>query len=176
MARVKLLNIIHDLVLFLHAGYGLANSVMTNNLITLEQILLIAGLEGVGMMNEKRHAVTIALVGDDTDVVFEDYDVATLPSGNIGKVGGEAVGVATKPNFEVLHPTKINIFIDNFDVVALGAGANVGVDQRHQIIAGAKQTEGDHIGANAVIIVGVAAGVVDTLVLRISGQISPGAP
>lgn len=106
------------------------------------------------VVDDQRHALPIAPVGDDADmpVVFEDDDIALLPviavdvRAQVHTVGGEK---------DVKHAgtTEIDIRVrlGNHTRVSLRTGGDVGVDHGFEIVPGVGEGTPDDISAGATV-------------------------
>ena len=155
----------------------LTDAEVAGNIVTIpENILLIAFLHGVGVVNDEGLPLVVAFIGDDTDVVVEDHNIAALPLLDGVHILGEDDGVMLEVGTHIGHAAKVDVSVGGINLgVPFGMGVDVGIHQCLQIVARAAQPEGDNIGADTVLVVGIATVIVSTFVDWLGGNISTGA-
>lgn len=142
--------------------------------IALQLVLLIAQLKRPGMMNEIRNAVFVATVGDDPDVPLIQHYVPTAPFRNVARVGREALRMGIEKDLEIGRAAEIDGRIRNLDRIGLWTLRNVGRNKRLKVVARLPARDGNHIGADAVLVIGVARRVIDALVVRTGLDVGEG--
>ncbi len=148
---------------------------MAGDFIFAEHVFFVGGLEGAVMMDKIRDATAVALIGDDTDVVVKDDNIAALPFVGIVRISAEAISMATEPDCEIFDPAEVDVPVWDVDVISLRMGTDVGIDELHEVVAGTFERESNHVGADTMIVVRIASGVVDALILRVSGEVGASA-
>ena len=83
----------------------------------------------MGVVEDEGDAAEVAAVGDDTNVVAEYYEVATLPGGEVIGVGGERLGVTREINLEIGSAAEVNIRVGGGDLVGVRCLLDVGGNQ-----------------------------------------------
>lgn len=142
--------------------------------IALQLVFLIAQLKRPGMMNEIRNAVFVATVGDDPNVPLIQDNVPTAPFRNVGRVGREALRMSIEKDLEIGRATEIDRRIRNLDRIGLWTPRNIGRDECLKVVTRLSARDGNHIGADAVFVIGIARRVIDALVVRTGLDVGEG--
>ena len=124
--------------------------------IALQLVFLIAQLKRPGMMNEIRNAALIATVGGNPDVPLIQHYVPTAPFRNVARVGHEALRSGRRKDLEIGRAAEIDGRIRNLDIIGLWTLRNVGRNKRLKVVARLPARDGNHIGADAVLVIGIA--------------------
>lgn len=127
------------------------------------------------MVDQIRDPFCVSAVRNQSDVVFIDDDIPALPFIDVIEIIRAFFGIAFKEDDQVSDPSEVDIGIDHFISVKIRILSSVLIDKGGKIIAGSKKTESDHIGAYAVIVIGIAAGIVDAFVFWMRRKIFKGA-
>ena len=80
-------------------------------------------------MEDEGDAADVAAVGDDTDVIAEHHDVATLPGGEVIGVDGEGLSVTREINLEIGSAAEVNVRVGGGDLVSARCLLDVGGNQ-----------------------------------------------
>lgn len=142
--------------------------------IALQLVFLIAQLKRPGMMNEIRNAAFIATVGDDHNVPLIQHDVPAAPFRNVARIGREALRMGVKKDLEIGRAAEIDRRIRNLDRIGFWTLRNVGRNKRLKVVARLPARDGNHIGADAVLVIGIARRVIDALVVRAGLDVGEG--
>lgn len=142
--------------------------------IALQLVFLIAQLKRPGMMNEIRNAALIATVGDNPDVPLIQDNVPTAPFRNVARVGREALRMSIEKDPEIGRAAKIDRRIRNLDRIGLWTPRNVGRDECLKVVTRLPARDGNHIGADTVLVIGIARRVIDALVVRAGLDVGEG--
>ncbi len=127
------------------------------------------------MVDEERRTAAIAMIRDNADVIWEDNNVAALPSGNIVEICSKTLGVALEISVEILDTAKVDVFVWRINIVSARMIANILIEQLAEIVASAEEGLGNNVRANTVIIIRIASSVIFALVFRLRSEIGAGA-
>ena len=142
--------------------------------IALQLVLLIAQLKRPGMMNEIRNTALIATVGDNPDVPLIQHYVSTAPFRNVARVGREALRMGVEKDLETGRAAEIDRRLRDLDRIGLWTPRNVGRDECLKVVTRLPARDGNHIGADAVFVIGIARRVIDALVVRAGLDVGEG--
>lgn len=142
--------------------------------VALQLVLLIAQLKRAGMMNEIRDAAFIATVGDNPDVPLIQDDVSSTPFGDFIGIVYQALRMGVEKDLEVGRAAEIDRRIRNLDIIGLWTLCNVGRNERLKVVARLPARDGNHIGADAVLVIGIARRIIDALVVRAGLDVGEG--
>ena len=146
--------------------------VMTNQVITaFQNILLIRCLKRVIVMNYIWHAVLISPVGDDADMIPENYNVSPLPLLNILQIGGKGDGVVLEIDKEIPDTAEINILVRRVHLIIFRMLTDICINEFAQVVAGCFHSVRDNIRADAVPVIWVAGAVVFAFIFGMRSHI-----
>lgn len=142
--------------------------------IALQLVFLIAQLKRPGMMNEIRNAALIATVGDNPDVPLIQDNVPTAPFGDFMRIAYQALRMSIEKDLEIGRAAEIDRRIRNLDRIDLWTPRNVGRDECLKVVTRLPARDGNHIGADTVLVIGIARRVIDALVVRAGLDVGEG--
>ena len=146
--------------------------VMTNQVITaFQNILLIRCLKRVIVMNYIWHAVLISPVGDDADMIPENYNVSPLPLLNILQIGGKGDGVVLEIDKEIPDTAEINILVRRVHLIIFRMLTDICINELAQVVAGCFHSVCDDIRTDAVPVIRVAGAVVFAFIFGMRSHI-----
>ncbi|VWM11276.1 Uncharacterised protein [Collinsella intestinalis] len=125
-------------------------------------------------MNEIRNAALIATVGDNPDVPLIQDNVPTAPFGDFIGIVYQALRMSIEKDLEIGRAAEIDRRIRNLDRIGLWTPRNIGRDECLKVVTRLPARDGNHIGADAVFVIGIARRVIDALVVRAGLDVGEG--
>lgn len=142
--------------------------------IPLQLVLLIAELERAGVMDQVRHPLGIAPIGDDAHMAAVQHDVAAAPLGDVARVRRKTLRMRAEKDLEVGRSAKIDRRVGGVDRVGIRTHHDVCGHERLKVVARRPTCRGDHIGADAELVIGITRGVIGALIVRAGLRVREG--
>ena len=124
--------------------------------LAVPEFIALSGAQRI-QMDQQRIALGIAPVAADADVLRIDDDIPRLPLLRISWPCRQRLRMTLKKYLQCIHPAKIDVGIRRLYAIRLRIGRDVFIDHILQRIPCMRKGMPDDIGADAMIIIRIAA-------------------